>query len=66
MTNQESVKCLGVFQNYRLYYDGKYDDYFVLTNNFRVTRYPKRISEKLDEWCNHQISVHRKEIKKYD
>ena len=60
----ESIKCLGVLHGQRLYYDGKHNDYFVLTRNFRVTRYPKRVSPTLGEWCEKMIEAHKKKEEK--
>ena len=31
------MKCIGVYQNHRLYYDDKHDEYLLLTPNFRFT-----------------------------
>ena len=32
------MKCLGVKDGHRLYYDQKHDEYLLLTPNFRFTR----------------------------
>lgn len=32
------ILCLGVYKNHRLYYDDKYDEYLLMTPNFRFTR----------------------------
>lgn len=53
---QQAYKCVGVWQDeYRLYYDGKHDEFFVLTPNFRITQAPRRICDELADWCNHQM-----------
>ena len=36
---QEAYKCVGVWHDkYRLYYDVKHNEFFVLTPNFRITQ----------------------------
>lgn len=51
-----SYKCIGVWQNnYRLYHDGKHNEFFVLTPKFRITQSPRRISPELADWCNKKI-----------
>lgn len=40
----DSIKCIGVWYKHRLYYNGKHNDFFVLTPNFKITRCPRRIS----------------------
>lgn len=62
MITDESVKCLGVLDGQRLYYDGKHNDYFVLTKKFRITRYPKRVDFNLGEWCEKMIKSHKKQL----
>ena len=50
----DSIKCIGVWHEHRLYYNGKHNDFFVLTPNFKVTRYPRRICDELGDWCKNQ------------
>lgn len=51
-----SYKCIGVRQNnYRLYHDGKHNEFFVLTPKFRITQSPRRINPELADWCNKKI-----------
>ena len=38
----DSIKCIGVWHEHRLYYNGKHNDFFVLTPNFKITRCPKK------------------------
>jgi hypothetical protein len=58
---QEAYKCIGVWKNkYRLYYDGKHNEFFVLTPKFRITQSPRRISDELADWCNHMMGMFRR------
>lgn len=53
---QQAYKCVGVWHSeYRLYYDGKHNEFFVLTPNFKITQAPRRICDELADWCNHQM-----------
>ena len=51
----DSIKCIGVWHEHRLYYNGKHNDFFTLTPNFKVTRCPRRICDELADWCIHQM-----------
>ena len=58
---QQAYKCVGVWHNeYRLYHDGKHDEFFILTPNFKITQAPRRICDELADWCNHQMEQIRK------
>ena len=59
MVKDESIKCIGVYDGVHLYYDGKHNEYFALTKNFRITRYPKRIGNEVGEWCERMIKAHQ-------
>lgn len=51
---QKAYKCLGVWHNeYRLYYDGKHNEFFILIPNYKITQSPRRICDELADWCNH-------------
>lgn len=57
---QEAIKCIGVWHGeYRLYYDGRHKEFFVLTPNFKITKAPRRISNELADWCNSQMQKMR-------
>ena len=59
---QKAYKCVGVWHDkYRLYYDGKHNEFFVLTPNFRITQAPSRISNQLADWCKHMIEEYLKD-----
>lgn len=59
---QEAYKCVGVWHDkYRLYYDEKHNEFFVLTPNFRITQAPRRISNQLADWCKHMIEEYLKD-----
>ena len=60
---QQAYKCIGVWHNeYRLYYDGKHNEFFVLTPNFKITQAPRRICDELADWCNHQMEQFKKNM----
>lgn len=66
---QEEIKCIGVWtrydgSKYRLYYNGKFKEYFVLTPNFRVTRAPRRISDELADWCVKEMKRNLERVEK--
>lgn len=51
-----AYKCIGVWHNeYRLYFDGKHEEFFVLTPNYRITQSPRRVCDELADWCKNQI-----------
>lgn len=54
ISNDESIKCLGVYKDCHYYFDGKHKEFFLLTPNFRITRYPKRYDEKVAQWCDNR------------
>lgn len=59
---QKEYKCVGVWHDKcRLYYDGKHNELFVLTPNFRITQAPRRISNQLANWCKHMIEEYLKD-----
>lgn len=57
------MKCIGVYHDYigdyRLYYDLKHDEYFVLLPSFKITRQPGHISQELKQWCDHMIKSNK-------
>lgn len=60
---RDKITCIGVWHNeYRLYYDGKHDEFFVLTPNFKITKAPRRINNNLAEWCNKKMEHCRKQL----
>lgn len=51
---------------YILYYDGKYDDYLIVTPKRRVTRYWKRLDNETLEYFNEKISkINKENLHKY-
>ena len=58
---QKAYKCLGVWHNeYRLYYDGRHNEFFILTPNYKITQSPRRICDELADWCNHMMEMFRR------
>lgn len=50
----DSIKCIGAYKDCRYYYDGRHDQFFLLTPNFRITRSPAHYSEDVTKWCANQ------------
>ena len=46
------MKCIGTYQNHRLYYDTKHDEYLLMTPNFRFCRmFGHCNNEEVAEWA---------------
>lgn len=55
---KKAYKCVGVWHNeYRLYYDGRHNEFFILTPSYRITQSPRRICDELADWCNHMMEI---------
>lgn len=59
----DSIKCIGVYKECHYYYDGRNNQFFLLTPNFKVTRYPAHYSEDVGNWCKNQKEKFLKAIK---
>lgn len=57
-----SIKCIGVYKDCHYYYDGKNNQFFLLTPKFRVTRCPAHYSEDVAKWCDNQREQFLKSI----
>ena len=59
----EAIKCIGVYKDCRYYYDGKNNQFFLLTPNFKITRYPSLYSAEVGEWCKKRKEVFLQTLK---
>lgn len=50
----DSIKCIGVYRDCHYYYDGRNNQFFLLTPNFKITRCPARYNEDVAKWCAKQ------------
>ena len=47
---------------YILYYDTKYNEFLVVTPNYKITRYYKRLGENLAEYFDEKINNYKREL----
>lgn len=58
------MKCIGVRENYRVYYDCKHDEYLLMNPNFRFNRRFEHAScSYIVEWAINCRDKHREKIK---
>lgn len=53
------MKCLGVKDNHRLYYDEKHDEYLLLTPSFKLTRMFGHRNASIAAWAYDTKIKHR-------
>lgn len=46
-------------KGYILYYDTKYDEFLVVTPNYKITRYWRRLSKDLAEYFDEQVNNYK-------
>lgn len=51
-------------KGYILYYDSKYNDFLVVTPNYKITRYWKRLSQDIAEYFDEKSIEYLKNINK--
>ena len=61
----DSIKGIGVYRGCHYYYDGRHNQFFLLTPNFRITRQPKHFHDpEIVTWCKNQKEKFLKAIVK--
>lgn len=64
--DNDSIKCIGVREDYRVYYNARHKEYFILTPNFRISRYANHCADgKISNWINNTIQKHSESIISY-